>query len=74
MSACIMITIISPGNQKVIIVKAITNQVYPAIPTLDKDGSVAIDMHNFLNVGMLQYKDDMVVKMLRPRPAFKREA
>ena len=55
-------------------VKAITNHVYPATPTLDKNGSMVIAMDNFLYVDMSQYKDDVVVKMLRLRPAFKRDA
>ena len=75
LAACIVMTIISPENRQITMMKAITNHVYPsATPTLDGNGSMAIAMDDFLYVDMSQYKDDVIVKMLRLKTAFKRDA
>ena len=54
--------------------KVIHNQKIAEITTLHDHGSVAILMDAFVHVDMSRYKDEVVVKLLNIRPAFKREA
>ena len=51
--------------------KAVTPEGY-LIPTLDRNGSMAIAMDNFTFVDMAKYKEGVVLKMLGLRPAFKK--